>query len=351
MKLFKILIIFLLFFFLSGCDQTKKEINDKYKVAIIETSSKNENSLITYYNENLEQNKTIKLKYAELGSNFYNPNYSNDVVYLVPRGLQGKHNTHKIIGLDTLTDNIKDYNIERTNILCTATNDKYIFSVSNLNAISYLTRFSKTDDTIKEITYPNEYLSLVAADNEKVFAFVNTIKNDVNHSELKVYNANNLDLLNTIDITEYGINQTKYYLNDNYLFFSNPYDKYDQPNNILAIYNIKDNSISKLTLMENYPDDIIQLDQNRLLISCTNQVQLDGTSIIIYNMLKNEEIKYNLKFPIMDIQVVANKLYVLSSDDTLSVYDINDGFDLIKSVKHNTTNSTYCSSLIKVDDK
>lgn len=86
---------------------------------------------------------------------------------------------------------------------------------------------------------------LITPNNEKLFTFVNSFVEDENHSELRVYDATNLNLLKTIDITNLGINQTKYYIDDNYLFFSNPVNNQDMPSNILGILNINDYTFKK----------------------------------------------------------------------------------------------------------
>lgn len=336
------LIIALLLLSLTGCNN--KEIGD-YKVAVIETTSNKEKSLITYYDEDLEKVGSKSFEYAELGSNFYSPEYQDEEIYIVPRGLQGNHNEKKVISLNLKTGNDTVYDVDKVNIICTAVNKKYLFAGSNLNAISYLSRIDLKDKKETDLSFNNEYLSLIAATDKYVFAFLSSTDDQNIYSKINVYNVDSLELIKTIDITEYGINQTKYYLDKDNLYFSNAYDKYDQQNNILGIMNLDDFSLKKVELKYNSPDDIQFLENGDLLISCTDVVQSNGTHVIIYEKDTGNQTSYDLNIPIMNIKAMNNKLYALSSDYNLYVYDIDNDMKLVKSTEHELTEGAYCSNL------
>lgn len=166
-------IVGFLFISLVGC--SKNEMIDEYEVAIVETTSNKEKSLITYYNDQLEIVGTKSLGYAELGSNFYRPEYYGDYVYLVPRGLQGRHDEKKVIGVDLKTGEEHDYQVNQNNILCTAVNSKYLFTGSNINAVSYLTRVAFSTGEETEIAFEHAYVSLIAANEQYVFVFSSSL--------------------------------------------------------------------------------------------------------------------------------------------------------------------------------
>lgn len=337
------LIIIFLIILLVGCNKDNKI--EKYEVAVIETTSNKEKSLITYYNEKLEKVGSKYLKYAELGTNFYNPVYHKEEIYIVPRGVQGEHNEKKVISLNLNTAEDTYYTVNKTNIICIAVNNKYLFAASNLNAVSYLTRTDFKEGKEKELAFNNEYLSLVVATDSYALAFLSSIDNQNMYSKINVYDSESLKLIKSIDITEYGINQTKYCLDNNKLYFANAYDKYDMPTNKLGILDMSDFSLSEVALDFNSPDDIQLLSNNRLLISCTDVVQSDGTNVIIYQIDTGDQTVYDLKVPILNIRTFDDKLYVLSSDYRLNVFNINDDMKLIKGIKHELTEGVYCSNL------
>ena len=170
---------------LSGCS-TQDKLDD-YSIAVIETSSNEEKSLVTYYDDNLKKINSNFLDYAELGTNFYNPIYHDDQVYLVPRGLQGKHDEKKVISLNLTDGNNNEYDVNRNNIICTTTNDDYLFAASNLNYISYLTRIKYADKSEKELSFKKEYLSLVAVSDQYVIAFLTSAGNENVYSKINIY--------------------------------------------------------------------------------------------------------------------------------------------------------------------
>lgn len=335
--------------FLIGCSSNDK-LGD-YSVAVIETTSNVEKSLVTYYDGNLKKINSKFLDYAELGTNFYNPIYHDDQVYLVPRGLQGKHDEKKVISLNLADGENTEYDVNRNNIICAATNEDYLFAGSNLNAVSYLTRIKYEDKSEKEITFKNEYLHLVAVSDQYVIVFLTstTAGYENTYSKINVYDINSFELKKSIDITELGITQTKYCLNNNNLYFSNAYDKNDEATNVLGVLNLNDLSLSKIVLECDYPDDIQYLSEDKLLISCTDVVRSDGTKVIELDTKTGEQTIYDLGIPILNIKVSKNKLFVLSSEYILNVYSIDDGMKLIESTEHKLTEGNYCSAIFTND--
>ncbi len=333
--------------FLIGCS-TNDKLSD-YSIAVIETTSNDEKSLITYYDDNLKKINSNFLDYAELGTNFYNPIYHDDQVYLVPRGLQGKHDEKKVISLNLTDGENNEYDVNRNNIICTATNEDYLFAGSNLNAVSYLTRIKYEDKSEKELAFKSEYLSLVAVSDQYVIVFLTSVGYENIYSKINIYDIDRLELKKSIDITELGINQTKYCLNNNILYFSNAYDKNDKATNVLGVLDLNDLSLSKVVLECNYPDDIQCLTEDKLLISCTNVVLSDGTKLIELDTKTGEQTIYDLGIPILNIKASKNKLFVLSSEYILNVYSINDGMKLIKSTEHKLTEGNYCSAIFTND--
>ena len=340
--IFLVLLVFI--FAVTACNKNDKEIFD-CDIAVVETTSNKEKSLITYYDNKLNAVGTKSLNYAELGSNFYRPVHYNEQVYIVPRGLQGRHDEKKIISLNIKNGEDKEISVNKNNIICTAVNGDYIFAGSNLDAVSYLTRTNFNDGNEKEIAFNNEYLSLLTASDQYVFVFLSSIDFENMYSKMNIYDTKTLELKISLDISDYGINQTKYYLNENKLYFTNSFDKNDHPTNMLGIVDLVDFSLKRVELEFNSPDDIEFIDNKWLVISCTDVVQSNGTNIILYEIDTGEQVYYDLKIPILNIKVLDDKLIVLGSDNSLNVYDINNDMKHLRSIKHKLSEGVYCSTL------
>lgn len=315
-------------------------------IAIVDTSSVNKTSQITFYNENLEILSVKNYKYAELGTHFYQPQYIESKIYLVPKGLGNKHDEKKIVAYDKESKKISEIDINQYNIQCVSVDDKYVYASSNLNMISYLTQFDKDRKIYNEIKFENEYLSLIVAKNNKIYCFLTSLGSDELSSKISIYD-DNLKLINTIDTTDIGNCQRKYVFINDIMYIPTSYDKNDNEiSNILVFDTINNTIIDVLEVEATSVGDIL-VQGDTLIISHTNEVTLEGKGITIFNT-KNKNIKsINLNISIKKMELSNSFLYVLDNNNNINVFDIKKNFKLIKKLKHKTPENMYSSTIFK----
>ena len=136
-KIIKTFIIFTIGFNCIACNPKR----NNYSISVIDTSSTTNKSQITFYDSNLTKKNIYKYNYAELGTHFYQPQYKNSNIYLVPRGIGNKHDEKKIISINKKTRQVHEIYVNKNNIQCVSVSKRYLYTSSNLNMISYLTQY------------------------------------------------------------------------------------------------------------------------------------------------------------------------------------------------------------------
>lgn len=106
-KIIKTFIIFTIGFNCIACNPKR----NNYSISVIDTSSTTNKSQITFYDSNLTKKNIYKYNYAELGTHFYQPQYKNSNIYLVPRGIGNKHDEKKIISINKKQDRFMRYTL------------------------------------------------------------------------------------------------------------------------------------------------------------------------------------------------------------------------------------------------
>lgn len=349
MKKYFIILFLVLGFALSGCDTNKSKVNlDEFAVAVVETASNKEKSKITYYDWELRKMDSFKYKYAEFGTHFLKPEYSEDQVYIVPKGLMTRHDTRKIVSIEKKTGKATEYPIDKSNIQCTAANEKYVYAGSNINFTSYLSQYDKNKKVENEVSLEGEYLGLIALYNDLVFVFVDDTSPELPiESRIDVYNEK-LEKVNSIDLTEHGSSHSKYLIKNNKLIFSNAYTKNTTPENSISILDLNTFEIVKVELDEEYPSDIIDASgaiDDKIIIAHTSEVSLGGTKLTLLDLKDHSKKLIDIKKTIMSIDIIDNILVVLTNKNEVCFYSIKDDFFLINNIKHEIEDGAYCSGI------
>lgn len=341
-KIKKILLVFSITLLCTACNE-----NDNYSIAIIDTSSINNISQITFYNRDLEVIKTCNYNYAELSSHFYQPQYLDSKVYLVPKGLGNKHNERKIISIDRKSKKVDEVSIDKNNIQCLSVGNRYLYTSSNLNMISYLTQYDIKNKTYNDISFENQYLSLIVSTKENIYCFFTTLNREVLYSNLNIYD-HNLNLIKEMDITDIGNCQRKYIIKNDYLYIPVSCDKNDNSISKLMILDLNTKSINSVYNFENnaYIGDIVKYN-NYLLISHTNEVTFDGTGLSLFNTNNNETKDIISDIAIKKMEINDNSLYVLDNLNNLYLFDLKNNFKLLNQINHISPENMYISTIIK----
>lgn len=222
----------------------KKEFSKDYTVGLVTTTEKKRDSNIKYFNENLEILYEENVDYPALGDTFYQPTYMNNKMYLAPNGLMKQRNEKKIVEIELDTGEKKEYKVNNENILNVASNDEYLYTLSNSNKYEYLTMLNKNGDILKEISDTENIMTLLACIKDKVCLFKSRTYYEEEKEKFKsfieVYDRQ-LNLLKSIDLSHIAKDQMKFAAEENLLFFSN--DINDGEKGLIGIFDVNSYSI------------------------------------------------------------------------------------------------------------
>ena len=339
----KIIALCLFLLFITGCSKEKVNMNDFF-VGVIETTTVKEKSKILYFNSNLELINSLKYNYAELSSSFEVPGYSNDGIYFVPRGLEQKADTKKIISLQIDSQSFTEYDVDRVNIQYSAVNSDYIYSTSNLNGISYITQTNKLSGKVKELEFNRKYISSLNMYGDKLIAFIN----DLDHkpypkSEIVIFNKE-LEIEKRIDLSDYGMNHFKSLIDEDILYVPNPTTIKDEVDDKLLIINLKNNEIYQISLLADSPNDIFSYKED-LIVTHSSLIDPDGTKISKISKKNGKFNSYDLKETIYLSAIKDNYLLIVTKDNKLIKYDINQDFKKIKEIDIKNHSNLYISNI------
>ncbi len=340
----KIICILLFISIGAGCARDINSFTGDFELAVITTSSSVERSTVNYFSDGLKLLGSNSYEYAEFGTHFTQPQYTDDnFVYIIPKGLSKYHNTKKIIGLN-LGETKKDIvvNIDKSNIQSQAISDQYVFVASNLNGVSYLSRIDKETERLLDKEYKGEYLYLVIAYDNHIYAFIQDLANSSVRIEVLNYN---LELKKVITNKLIGQNHSKYVIHNKMLYLSQPFDIDDKAVRDLLVIDLELQEFNRIiTLSSNYPSDIYVYKDN-LLITHTNDVMPMGKTISVYNLSEEKDAVYMLETKIMTSALCENYLYIADMEGNLSKFDIENDFELVAKAEIDVDNK-YISNII-----
>ena len=337
-----IALLFLLFVFV-GC--TSHNINpENAYYGVIKTSSSFRDSRIIFYDEYLNEMHEVKSKTGQLGSHFDQASYYEDYVYFVPRGLTKNVDEKVVIEIDMKTLDIKEYPVDMLNLQGVSANDKYIAVIGDLG-INRICLINKETNKVKDVDTGN-MINMIVFVNDKLYSFESV--SNTNKSLINIY-SDELELLESIDITNIGSNQRNYAVDGDKLYFSNSYLD-NQDHNTVTVLDTKTNEMKTEELKQYDPNDIV-IYGDELIVAHTRNSDPMGSVI---SVLDKETLKtkntYDLNHKIMRMEIKDSYLCILGSreDDgtyKLSLFDIENEFSLVKQIILEEENNHYYSAV------
>lgn len=339
----KIIAFCLLLLLASGCSKEKVNM-DNFFIGVIESTTVREESKISYFDSHLELLNRVGYKYAELSSSFEVPGYSNDGIYFVPRGLQQKADTKKVIALQLDSQSFIEYDVDRVNIQYSAVTSDYVYSTSNLNGVSYITQTHKQSKAVKELKLEAKYVSSLNVYGDRLVAFVNELDHEpYPKSEIIILNKE-LETEKTIDLSAYGASHFKSLVEGDLLYISNSETIKDEIDDKLLIVNLQNNAIRPIPLSIENPNDLFSY-KNDIIVTHTSLIDPNGSMVSRVSKATGEIVSFDLKETIYLSAVKDNYLLVFTKDNTLIQYDMDQDFKTIKKVSIKTDPNLYVSNI------
>ena len=291
------LLLCILLVLASGCSFSKKEAID-YELGVIETTTLDRKTRFLYLDKNLNIVRKDHYKASTTSSSAENPSYQGRKVYFVPNGLTDEGIEKKILEVDRDTHQIKFYDVNRVNLQGIAVNEKYTYTISNDNTITYITQTDYHNKKVKELTFHDIITLTVLRANDKIIVPYGLIKK-TEKQLINIYDTE-LNLIKKLDLSKYGHGITRLIVigNKAYMPISSKFN-----------YNTYDNDNNNL---------IAELDAPRY----------EGNKITFYHTKTKEEKVYELKDHLARIERTGDYFYGLSY--------IKDGYKITRySIKDN----------------
>lgn len=343
---FTVILLLLLVFTLVGCKEKPLENTEDIEIGIVETIGTDYKSFIHWYDDELEVVDVQKLKYAGLGSTFHRPVYEEQDIYLIPEGIFTKKDSEKVISLNKEDFTITEYDVPNIALANVAVTDDYIFTNSNLNYETHISRVDKKGKMFSERLFEGAYFhSMMSAEN-KLFLLGN-IEDNIDETYLYVLDTD-FNVLETIDLTDVGRGGDKFLLDNQDLYLSIPFTVGDQDNSILLKINIETYEQEVIDLETDYPDTILKY-QDKLIIAHNDLITGEGSLITVLDPITNEKESFDLKTNLPYVDLYQDHL-VVSDGETVSLFAIEQDFELVKEVViEKQEEDSYISDILIID--
>jgi hypothetical protein len=170
-----------------------------YSIAVVKSNVISESTFVEYYDESLSLVNKLEYPYSTLENSWGKPERFGDEVYLANQGVEGIRQATTVVGINTKTGAVREYDAGiRALKNCTA-NENYVFASRNLNAKSDIVRIDKQTGERHTANYPG--LLYPFAYEDKIYAFNTDVVGKLNQTALLILDED-LELLNTIEFGE-----------------------------------------------------------------------------------------------------------------------------------------------------
>ncbi|MDR1015604.1 MAG: hypothetical protein LBL86_11615 [Coriobacteriales bacterium] len=167
-----------------------------YAVAVVKSNVSNISTYIECYDGALDLVAKLEYPYSTLENSWGRPERSGGEVLLCNQGVEGFRTSTTVVGIDTLTGRVREYDTGISALKgCTAT-ERYVYATRNLNLSAPIARVDRRTGERVQAEYPGLLYPL--AYGEKVYAFNDFIPGKKDQSFLLTL-SEDLELLDSID--------------------------------------------------------------------------------------------------------------------------------------------------------
>lgn len=314
--------MFALVIFVTGCNAQKEETTGNREYAVIKSSMKyGDRTEIIYFDNRLNEIDIKKYEYGNVGEcQFQYPIVKEDTLYEISLGYGEDKDNCNVLAINFKTDEIKKYKSNRVNITNFHVDDKYIYTISNLNKVTYIDRYVINGDDMQSIILENTIAVDMFVCNEMVYFYTERNgKYILNRTDFFTKQTEQIlsDKINFED----GTNFNAIYNNQIYV----PYGK-----DIIAISSDTSKfKVIKMPESENEVSGLYQDGRNLYVAQADTHAENSRLSIIQYDLEKQKIVnEYNTFSTLMQFSVKKDELYVISFEDELIKYNMKNGGQL-----------------------
>lgn len=309
MKPFKQLVLLFLLtaFTLCACNH-KQEVpptSINFSIGVIQTASQTGRTNFLFYDSSLTCIHTLRTNYGLVGQYGYGmPCVKDGVMYELSLGNDYTKDFGTVLALTLQTGAIKEYKFDRVNLTDLSVTKDYIYTISNLNQITYIDRYSFSTKTIDSVEVKGNFLLNLCVYKNELYAF---------GGDLESYDMYQVDFEKHTCTAIYDL--SNWYLGQgdpNY--FAEYHDcLYFPCQDKLLQYSPTTNKLKEYSLPYDNAWGLV-LQNDNLYISCVDRFSENASSKILVFNPDTEEITstYELDTSIMQFTIQQNTLYILN---------------------------------------
>lgn len=309
----------------SSCNGQTAKFDPNFTLGVIETTQKENKSLIHFYDENLSKINTMKFPLGSMGDRFFFPIVYGDSVYTIPQGIGNQKEKTIVFSLNLKTGEDKQYDLEIVGMNSLAVSKEYVFGVHDLNFTSTIVRCNKKNNETQELKIPKFFIEKMIVADDYLFAIGNYNDENGYYSVLYQINIATMQIEKTFDLKAYGYSFNGMVLDGNTIYWSNTYKasadgKSELENNTVTMFHIDTQTFETIELQEEYPSQLIVQDR-KLFILHSDFVMGEGRHITIYDMDTKEQEIITFDHDLLEFRLDDDMMYVVNwREDAYCVY-------------------------------
>lgn len=339
----KAIIISIIFMSLVSCSvDGGSNFNYGYYVGIISFNKDKKESFINQYD--IEGHEENKIKFSLEGMSYLGDFIPSDKYnfYVKSNEIISSRGNSYLIEVDKYTNGYSKINLDLGDIYKISVVDNKIYITHSLNKLSiYDKNLKKINNTIE---IDNYIMGKFYIEDDKIYIFS---RNGKEKSYLNILNCNTLEVIEKLNITQFGVYQNDMYCYDGKIYFTN----YDANSNVnsgkIGVYDIYTKSFDFIKTSSNNLDKIIVSEDNIYVTVRGDNININKDSIIKVNRKTLESSKIEFDYNIKVFDSSGEEIFVLS-DKNLEVYSAKD-FTPLRSIELNVEPNSVVSGLIVYD--
>ncbi len=342
--MFKRLSMLIIVVFLVSCSVGNKPYSSNYSIGLIESTGQKNNSVITYFKEDLTKVNSISYPYGSMNYHgFATPIVEDGFLYTIPLGLSDRKDLGILMKMALESGKTETIKFNRTNITgAVVTKDAY-YVVSNLNSSSYIDRYDRLSNQIETVVMDNSLVMSIAEHQGKIVGtgvlFEDAEKYQVWLLEFD-FDTKSHHLLADLSPFCKDTESPSHFLSYGDKLYMTYLDN-------LLVYESSNDFVSAINLNAPYANQMIVYKEQLYIVHADVVTHAVKSKITVFDpktqLMKTHELNNN----VIQIEVLKDKMIALDLDtDSIYVYQVeNDQIKQINQIVLSPTKNLYMSAI------
>ena len=326
----------------SGCGK-EAPFPTEYEIGVLYSTEYKNTTRLVLLDENMNSVYEKALPYGYLGHcGYMNAIKKGEVLYECPQGTATEKELGLIIGLDTLTGEVTEYDFQRVNMTDFDCDENYLYVTSNLNNVDYVERMDQSTGQKDTIELPF-YVSDIAVNDGRLYGF----GENMNAGGKVVFYLFDFETLQAIEIAD--LSGT---MKEPAPFIASYKNKmYWAQGDRLYCLDTETKKIDSILLTHEYGFNVQVKDQYLWLV-CTNIYEEADSYVLVFDCEREIFVKeYSFPYSVQQLEITGNALY-MGSQEFLEKYTFGQQGDItfVKRYDYELSGEYYLGGFYVIDD-